>query len=189
MSILPVAIPPHGALVALAIAALSATPPHLDSPSGPAAGWRNSPLRPAVLYNSARFVTWPADVFPARSSPLAVCVLGDDPFGTELDTFLSEKTVGGRALVVTRGGHESELAGCHVLFVGVSESKHLERVFGAFGRGVLTVAAIPRFAERGGMIGFVVARGRVGFEINVQAAHDAELDVSSRLLKLARVIR
>ena len=188
MAILPVAVP-HGALVAVALAALHTPAARPQPPSAPAPAARDSPLTAAVLYNSARFVTWPADVFPDRGARLNVCVLGHDPFGAELDDFLSGKTVGPRRLAVRRAAQESELAGCHVLFIGASEAPHLDRVLAAAGRGVLTLSAVPRFAERGGMIGFVVEGGRVRFEINRPAVRDADLVVSSRLLKLARVIR
>jgi uncharacterized protein DUF4154 len=184
---LPAGVPPLGALVVLVLAAASTQSPAADPGTDRTA--RPAPLSPAVLYNSTRFVTWPADVFATRQTPLTVCILGTDPFGPELDAFLAGKTVNNRRVVVRRGGPDSELGGCHVLFVGASESARLERVFAGFGRGVLTVSDIPRFAERGGMIGFVRERSRVGFEINAQAAQDADLDVSSKLLKLARVIR
>src|SRR5947208_119783 len=50
-------------------------------------------------------------------------------------------------------------------------------------------AETPGFAERGGIIRFTVEDNRVRFEINVEAAHLAELTISSRLLTLARIIQ
>ena len=55
---------------------------------------------------------------------------------------------------------------------------------------VLTVSDIPRFAERGGMIGLVNQADRIRFEVNVAPVEDSGLTVSSELLKVAwRVIR
>jgi len=45
-----------------------------------------------------------------------------------------------------------------------------------------------RFAERGGVIRFTLEDNRVRFEVNVDAAHQADLNISSRLLTLAKII-
>ena len=52
----------------------------------------------------------------------------------------------------------------------------------------LTVGETPGFAERGGMIRLMLEDNRVRFEVNVDAAHDGNLNISSRLLTLARII-
>jgi len=48
------------------------------------------------------------------------------------------------------------------------------------------VGETPGFAERGGIIRFTLEDNRVRFEINVDAAHQADLNISSRLLTLAK---
>ena len=50
------------------------------------------------------------------------------------------------------------------------------------------VGETPGFAERGGIIRFTLEDNRVRFEINVDAAHQADLNISSRLLTLAKII-
>jgi len=53
---------------------------------------------------------------------------------------------------------------------------------------ILTVGETPGFAEHGGVIRFTVEDNRVRFEVNVDAAHQADLNISSRLLTLAKII-
>lgn len=190
MAFLRVAIPSRAVVLGLALtvgagrlasaASLQGSLPR-DIPSVP----------PSVLYNAARFVSWPADVFPAKDAPLYVCVVGEDPFGAALDEFLTAKTVSDRRVVVRRNAdpNSEDAGGCHVVFVAASEAARLDRLLASTGRGVLTLSTIPRFATRGGMIGLVMEDGRVRLEINTQAARDADLQVSSKLLKLARVVR
>jgi hypothetical protein len=48
---------------------------------------------------------------------------------------------------------------------------------------------MPGFAKSGGMINFVLEDNRVRFEVNVKAAKDADLNISSRLLALARIVQ
>jgi hypothetical protein len=51
------------------------------------------------------------------------------------------------------------------------------------------VSDMPRFAERGGMIQFILEENRVRFQVNLAAAQNAGLVLSSQLLKLAALVR
>jgi hypothetical protein len=51
---------------------------------------------------------------------------------------------------------------------------------------VLIVGETPGFVTRGGHIGFVIEDNRVKFDANPQAATGAGLNVSSKLLRVAR---
>jgi hypothetical protein len=54
---------------------------------------------------------------------------------------------------------------------------------------VLTVSDMPQFAQRGGMIQFVLEGNRVRFEVNLIATQHAGLTLSSDLLKVATAVR
>ena len=56
------------------------------------------------------------------------------------------------------------------------------------GAPVLTIGETPGFARNGGIINLILEDNKVRFEVNVQAAKDADLNISSRLLALARII-
>ena len=49
-------------------------------------------LKAVFLFNFAQFVEWPASAFPKPDTPLGICILGEDPFGSYLD-----ETVRGRS--------------------------------------------------------------------------------------------
>ena len=53
---------------------------------------------------------------------------------------------------------------------------------------VLTVGDTESFARRGGVVNLVKRENKIKFEINVEAAREAELKISSKLLKLARIV-
>jgi hypothetical protein len=54
---------------------------------------------------------------------------------------------------------------------------------------VLTIAETPGFARRGGVINFTLEDSKVRFEVNVDAAHQVGLNISSRLLSLAKIVQ
>jgi hypothetical protein len=146
-------------------------------------------VKAAFLYHFAQFVEWPSDTAGAPST-LTIGVLGDDPFGDQLDRVALGKTVGGRTLSVRRLAAPEEAARCDILFISTSEAGRLSEILARLGGApVLTVGEADRFARRGGMIGFFFEDGRVRLEVNVKAAEAARLRVSSKLLSVARLVK
>lgn len=138
-------------------------------------------IEAAYLYNFGKFVNWPAqpDVFQ-------ICVLGKDPFGQVLDATVSGESIGSRRVTVARIPSARQGRGCQVLFISEQEEGHLKTILTELKTaGVLTVSDMPHFTERGGMIEFVQRDGRIRFEVNLKAAQQSKLTLSSELLKVA----
>jgi hypothetical protein len=145
-------------------------------------------VKAAFLYNFARFVEWPSDP-NGRGGPIEICVFGLDPFGPALDQALSGKTVNGRSLTARRVSDLQQLRRCQVLFVSSSEQGRLEEIFKAVANAsVLTVGESRDFASLGGIINLVLEQNKVRFEVNLSAARQANLKLSSQLLGLARIV-
>src|SRR5260370_898957 len=143
-------------------------------------------IKAGYLFNFATFVEWPAASFAQPDSPIVIGILGTDPFGNLIDRIVENKKIGARGLVVKRlkwSADLKDLKECKILFVGASEKAHLDDLVQIVKNlPILTVGETPGFAERGGVIRFVLEDNRVRFEINVEAAHQADLTISSRLL-------
>jgi len=143
----------------------------------------------AYLSNFGRFVEWPARAGPA-TDPFYVCVLGQDPFGPLLDAALRGETIGGAPMAPKRISGPEDAVGCRILFVSTSKDSQLNAILtDVRTSNILTVADMPGFTRRGGMIQFVLEGNRVRFEINLAAAQRAGLTLSSELLKVAVAIR
>lgn len=149
-----------------------------------------SQVEAVYLFNFSRFIEWPADPASPTVATFSLCVLGEDPFGAFLDSTLAGEGVGGKSFVVRRISKAEDALDCRILFVSTSEQDHLKQVFDVLAnKSVLTVSDIPRFAQRGGMIEFVVDKDKVRFEINLTNATEAGLTLSSDLLKVAVAVR
>ena len=147
-------------------------------------------IKAAFLYKFARFVEWPEGTFADDGDPIRIGVLGEDPFGGLLDRVVRDRMVQGRRLEIKRLERIEDLQDCHVLFVGSSHKRRLSQILQHLdGSGVLTVGEMSLFARDGGMIRLYTKEERVQFEINVDAAERAGLQISSELLKLARIIQ
>lgn len=142
-------------------------------------------VKAAFLYNFSRFVNWPETPVQA----FRLCILGDNPFDEVLDTLIG-KTVHESILVVEELTSLNNVHECQIVYLGRSMERQLQPALAEIARyPVLTVSDIDDFTERGGMIGLTLAGNRVRFEINSQAAGDAGLTISSKLLSLATNVK
>jgi hypothetical protein len=136
-------------------------------------------VKAAYLYNFVKFVEWPD---ASEKGPVNICVAGHNPFGHVLTDTVRGESIEGRPLTA-RVILEPE-AGCDVLFIpdGAAASVYLKA---ARGMPTLTVGESDDFLQQGGIIEFVNDGHNVRFAISMDAADEAKLQVSSRLLRLA----
>jgi hypothetical protein len=145
-------------------------------------------IKAAFLFNFAKFVEWPESSFKDKQSPLVLCILGEDPFGESIDLF-GGKTVESRRFMVKRITRGEGLEKCQILFISDSEKESIPKVLKAVRqRSILTVGDMKGFAQSGGIINLIETSKKIGFEININAAEQARLKISSHLLKLGRIV-
>jgi hypothetical protein len=147
-------------------------------------------VKATYLYNFSRFVQWPTDASAAKGESFPICIFGEDPFGTALDTILSGESIKGKPVVLKRVLKLQDALECRVLYISASEDARLKEILAGLDKtGVLTVSDIPQFSQRGGIIQFVIVANKVRFEVNLSSAQDAGLTLSSDLLKVAVAVR
>jgi hypothetical protein len=147
-------------------------------------------VKAAFLYNFAKFVEWPPQAFDVAANPIIVCIVGETPIYTLLESAVIDKTAGNRSLAVRKVSDGQQATGCHILFIGRADRKRIPAVLAAITPwGILTVGETPEFVAEGGVVNFKLENGRVRFEINVDAARRERLRISSKLLSLAEIVK
>ena len=145
-------------------------------------------VKAAYLYNFTRFVEWPGLEREGAKSELRICLAENEVLAPFLAELLTRENKG-HPLQIVPLNEKTDLARCHLLFFGTASerrlSRHLENLPSS---GVLTVSDVPQFCRKGGMIGFFSEGGRIRIEINQNAARQANLRLSAKLLEVARVI-
>lgn len=139
-------------------------------------------VKASYLVRFAAFVEWPRQAFSGPRAPLAICVVGRDPFGARLDRAAAQQTAFGRPLAVRRPTTRDAVATCQIVYVGQSGAALMEGLEGQ--PNLLTVTDSAVSAQRG-MVHFAIRNGRVKFHIDLGAASRSGLAISSRLLNLA----
>lgn len=157
----------------------------LQAPIASAATSLEYAVKANYLYKFGPFVDWPPRAFASPASPFIVCVVGEDPFNGALDEAVRGQTVNSHPVKIRRLQAVSSPDGCNVAYIGRGGAQGPAEALRALrGAPVLTVTDQSTGVD-GGVIHFVLKDGRVRFALNMAAARDNGLAISSKLITLA----
>jgi hypothetical protein len=141
-------------------------------------------VRAAFVFNLTKYVSW-----PVSRDRLVIGVIGSENIGTVIKQVLDGKVSDGRRITVLFHAPDSDLGECDVLYVAGASPAALHSILDrAAGRAVLTVGDSDEFVRAGGMVGLVRSGDQIEIEVNLPALRRRNLDMSSRLLKLAVLV-
>jgi hypothetical protein len=148
---------------------------------------REYAMKAAFIYKFTKFIEWSPETFSDDRDPLILAVIGRDPFGKAIDV-LHGRNVKGRKILVKRITSTEDIDKSHILFISRSEKKRLPALLQKTrDLCVLTIGDMEEFSVYGGIINFFMVENTIRFEINVAAARQAGLNISSNLLTLAKI--
>ncbi len=170
-------------------------------------------VKAAFIYNFIKFIQWPGakqieTSDSPKDKPVRIAVVGTHPYKKTFQPIL-DKTVQGRpielveiesyeefresytdrrtALDAYKNRYQTRLVACHLLFICDSERKsYADLLAMTAGGAVVSVSDIPDFAAESGMIGFARDKNKIRFEVNLDAAQNENIRISSQLLGLAK---
>lgn len=146
-------------------------------------------VKAVFVFNFSHFVEWPAQSFSSPTDPFVIGVLDDSTFADRLDEVVKGEKIEQHALTVRRFRNIAELKDCQILYVDKTQAGQLRQVIAALGHGnTLTVSDTDKSAEHGVMMQFVTESNRIRLRINVEAAREAGLTISSKLLRPAEIV-
>lgn len=145
-------------------------------------------VKAAFIHNFTQFIQWPPEAFETEDAPLRIGILGKGPIDTPL-LKLDGAQILQRTLKVSKIPNLQGMNDFHVIYVNPSEIKKVPLILRTLkGKSVLTIGDTRNFAENCGMINFFLDGGKVRFEVNIEASRRGHLQISSKLLRLARIV-
>ena len=161
----------------------------LVTPSRVAAQFGDEQVKAAFLLNFLKFVTWP-EPQGTPGAPIEVVVVGNDELARALEQAAAGQAIGGRPIAVRAVRPSREIGSApHLLYIGASERERLPVLLRQCeGKAVLTVGDGTGYGAAGVVLNFYVSDTRIRFEANTTAAARAGLQISSHLLRLARIV-
>lgn len=143
-------------------------------------------MKAAFVFNFAVFTEWPEAAL-ALGAPISVCAGAANPMLASLN-LLNDKLVNGHPIAVRASA--APLRGCHVLVLDRHDRGRWPQIKRELaGAHVLTVSDDRSISEDGAVIGLSVEDQRIGFDVDIGAARGARLNLSSKLLRLARSVQ
>lgn len=168
-----------GAIIAAAVAAISCVTVRAESQPT-----TEHDVKARYLFNFTKFVRWPDGA--TASPPFRICVIGDRRFAEAVDAVIAGESAYGQPLVRTEPESAEAARSCQILFIGNAMEGGRRMLVSVRDLPVLTVGESPTFFMDGGAIRFVAEKDRLRFDVNVPAAQRAGLEISSKLLRVAR---
>ena len=145
-------------------------------------------LKTAFLYQFTLYVQWPANQLGAASEPLVFGVVGANEIANNLRQ-LTTNTVQGHPVEVRELAPGADVSDLHVLFVAEDQEANAANMLrAAMANSVLTVTENDTTLPENSVINFALLDGKVRFDVSLTNAKAADLEISSRLLQIARSV-
>jgi hypothetical protein len=146
-------------------------------------------LKAAAVSNLVAFTEWPASAFQTPDAPLVIGVLGRGPVAGLLAHHLANETWQGRKITVRQMAAAGDARSCHAIYISPSEMAAWRGVASQFARAsLLTISDAENFARDGGIVQLAFERNELRLIVNVAVARECGLTISSKVLRLARVV-
>jgi hypothetical protein len=146
-----------------------------------------STLKAAFVLNFIKFTEWSgADA----AAPINVCLPAAEALGDAMAQTMRGRSVNGRRIHVHRVTRGDAVRECQVLFLSERDPRRLAAILETTSQApVLTVSDVEGSASQGAMIELFEQDGRLRFAINIDSVERSRIEVSSRLLGLAKIVR
>ncbi len=154
--------------------------------------WSRSVEKQAVLavltLNVARFTSWPEQIFNTAESILNLCVFGDNVVQNAFED-IDNKIINNKTINIVNLSRLRNVNRCQLLYLSELEHSRLILLLAEIhGQAILTVGENMGFLQAGGMVGLEKVEGKIRLTINLAKVEQTGLVISSRLLKLAKIV-
>ena len=150
-------------------------------------GDRESMVKASIVYNIARFVTWPETSDEENATNLSVCIQKDNQLATAFSNLAAAQSAGGgfQLRLIERFGVQN--LECHVAFLSEEDLDYVD--LSAMARdAILTISDTAGFVNDGGTIEIQVIDEKIGFSINRLIERLSSVSLSSQILQLAEKV-
>jgi len=154
--------------------------------------WSRSVEKQAVLailtLNIARFTRWPEPVFINAETDINLCIFGDNIVQQSFES-IDKKVISNRSIHIINLSRLRNLKQCQLLYLSdLEHSRLIPLLMELQIQPILTIGENIKFLQAGGMVGLIDIKGQMKLNINLSTIKQSNLAISSRLLKLAKIV-
>jgi len=152
----------------------------------------------AQISESEAKATWIHTLIPyikwqTRSDKkITICTIGQEGVFPSLEKIIKEEKLDNsnvEPIYVKRSPDNSDFKECHMLYVSISEAGNVVGILDKTNaKGILTISSTKDFADKGGVVEFVVKGEGLKLRINTKAAQNQNIIIDSDLLGFAETV-
>jgi len=146
-------------------------------------------IKAVFLFNFSQFITWPNFSFQSEKDNFIICIMEHENIFTNIVKKVTNgEHVKGRTIQVIRYNRNTKISGCQILFVTDKAQydidwKSVKKL------PILTIGESEGFVNEYGIINFILNGNNIHFEINHMRAQENGLNISFKLLRLAKIVK
>ncbi|GAB4336823.1 MAG: hypothetical protein Kow0037_18580 [Calditrichia bacterium] len=148
-------------------------------------------VKAAFIEKFTHFIEWPPlSQNKTYSDTFRVLILGESPLTPLIEAnFKKSPPPSFKHFLIVKGNEVEVNDYYHLIYISPSFKVKLEEVLSiTAGKPILTIGDTEGYGQRGVIINLYKAGETIRFEVNYQSLQRSSLNVSSRLLKLARIL-
>jgi hypothetical protein len=149
-------------------------------------------MKAVAIKKLSRYIEWPGDTSIRKTeSVFTILILGKDPFDGTLEKIYRHKTIKNRLVIIRHASSskDADISACDILYLSASVASKLDPIIKRLnGKPVLLMGETAGYAERGVHIRVYIENNRIKFDINRQEATRCGIQISSKVLNLARIV-
>jgi len=145
------------------------------------------------MVKMTHFINWPEKSVEQskNNSPeslFTICIDGSQKYFNSLENWATSGVIKKKPVALKYvTSNISSLNNCNILYI--TKNHNLDTYLKAANeKHFLTISDNPGNAKRGVIVNFSNEREKIGFEINLDAAHRQGFKINPRLLKLAKIV-
>jgi hypothetical protein len=175
-----------GTLIRMLILSITLiTIPFITNAQPVAADANEQQVKAAFLYKFLNYVEWPASAFDSNDAPYVIGVMDNNEIADTLSNIATGRRINNRLVIVKKLHAGDPLNHVHMVFIDDDDKARLPQLLKKLPMQVLSVTESDGALAQGSMINFRLSENKVRFEIALDAAEQAGLKLSSRLLVVA----
>lgn len=157
--------------------------------STPAHAVEESELKAAIVFNILLFVDWPAEALPSAGEALHLCI-GPSAGAAPAFKALHRRPLRSFVLEVHELSPAADARACHAVFIDATDRPRLAASLKAQrAAGAIVMSDDPESPADATAIVLHRVGTRIAFEVNMPVVRQAGVQLSSKLLRLAKAVR
>ena len=138
------------------------------------------------IYNFTRYIQWPAEY---RSGDFVITVIGESDITPYLHEMAKKKQIRNQSFQIVSVDKLTDIPQSHIIYVPTEQSDKVGQLVDREDTSsTLIITEKSGMCQKGSGINFILVNGKWKFELNKAALEEAQLKISSELVRFAIMV-